>query len=150
MLLNPALVRFGRAHAIGTLATVPLPGTPPTAGTAVAAKAVSYVCMTDDGYGRAPKRRSAARWRSSVVDALHPLPVHKRERKVPKRFQGIPQFFFRLRASMLGDPLRIRMTDGWVTWIRARFPWAGPDLSHSARGDVPPGLTPTPRVSFTS
>ncbi len=53
MLLNPALVRFGRAHAIGTLATVPLPGTPPTAGTAVAAKAVSYVCVTEDGYDHA-------------------------------------------------------------------------------------------------
>ena len=49
--------------AIGTLATVPLPGALSTAGTAAAAKAVSYVCMTDDGYGR--KRPCSAGYKAA-------------------------------------------------------------------------------------
>ena len=38
--------------AFGTLVTVPLPDALSAAAPAAAAKKVSYVCMTDDGYGR--------------------------------------------------------------------------------------------------
>ena len=91
MLLNPALVRFGRAHAIGTLTTVPLPGTPSTAGTAVAAKAVSYVCVTEDGYDH------AAVLGRLQGEARQVTPVHQvtrmREWEVPKRFSGNTPIF---------------------------------------------------------
>jgi len=95
MLLNPALVRFGRAHAIGTLATVPLPGTPPTAGTAVAAKAVSYVCVTEDGYDH------AAVLGSTPSNARAPSDAHARMGSPEAVFREYPNFSFGFARACL-------------------------------------------------
>ena len=99
MLLNPALVGFGRAHAIGTLATVPLPGTPSTAGTAVAAKAVSYVCVTEDGYDHAAVLGRLRR--STPSNARAPSDAHARMGSPEAVFREYPNFSFGFARACL-------------------------------------------------